>query len=192
MPRVTTSTALAILTALALTGCGAASTSSAEAPAPSTPTASPSTAVASSPVHGSWRLELTDEQLRASLTEAGFQQYAEEFLRVEEIEGAISQVLTVDGDRFAFAYQSGSQPWHVGWKGPVTVTGDTLTLLDDKAATTDTLRYTIGGDELTLDVIQAGDAVLKGIPNEAYLRAYLTSAPFVRTNCVPTEGTCTS
>lgn len=190
MMRATSCTALAAFAALVLTGCSASSTSSAQAPAPSTPAASPAATPANSPVHGSWRLELTADQLRASLVKAGFQQHAEEFLRVEEIDGAVSQVFTVEGDRFAFAYQSGSQPWHVGWEGPVTVTGHRISISDDRFETTDTLRYSIEGDELALDIVEADGAVIKGIPNEAYLRAYLTSGPFIRTDCVPTEGSC--
>ena len=156
--------------------------------APSLPgTASPEPIT---PLHGSWRLELTEAQLGAALTAGGYGDSIDEFLAAEDIEGAVTQVLTIEEDRFAFAYQSGDGPWHVGWKGPVAVDGDTVVLQDDLSPTEDTLRWSVDGDQLTLEIVEVNDVVLKGLPNEVYLHAYLMAAPFVRTDCTPLSGDC--
>lgn len=187
---------LALLALAGATSCGgsqpigeAAPTASSASATPSA-TASTATEQPSTPLHGSWRLELTEAQLGAALAAGGYGDLTDEFLAAEEVEGAITQVLTVEADRFGFAYQSGDDPWHVGWKGPVAVEGDTVTLQDDLSPSKDTLRWFVDGDQLTFELVDVSDVVLKGIPNQAYLHAYLTAAPFVRTDCVPTSGGC--
>jgi hypothetical protein len=186
---------LAFLALAAVTSCGGQPSGTA-APRASSASASPSvTADTTSErprtaLHGSWRLELTEAQLGAALTEGGYGDLTDEFLAAEEIEGAITQVLTVEADRFSFAYQSGGGAWHVGWEGPVTVDGDTVVLQDDLSPTEDTLRWSVEDDQLTLELVEVNDVVLKGLPNEVYLHAYLMAAPFLRTDCVPTSGSC--
>lgn len=192
-------TALALAAAFALTvvtGCGSseptetfAGSASSSSTAPSA-LSEPADTVAASPLHGSWRLELTAEEIGAALEASGFGELTDQFLQAEEIDGSLTQVLTLEDDRFAFAYQSGPAAWHVGWKGPFTLDGDTLTLQDELSPGTDTLRWAVSGDELTFESVEANDVVINGIPNEAFHHAYLTSAPFVRTDCVPTDSDC--
>ena len=40
------------------------------------------------------------------------------------------------------------------------------------------------------EIVEVNDVVLKGLPNEVYLHAYLMAAPFVRTDCKPLSGDC--
>lgn len=141
-------------------------------------------------IHGSWRLEQTEADIRAALVQSGFGDYADAFLREEDITDVLTQVLTVKGDRFAFAYLSEGQPWHVGWKGPATITPDAITLRDTFTGSQDQLSWTVEGDELRFQVLQAAPGSFKGIPNEAFHRAYLTAAPFVRTTCQPQDRHC--
>jgi hypothetical protein len=184
------------LVALALaagTGCQRDEATGTEARAASSVAPSPSGTASPEPItplHGSWRLELTEAQLEAALTAGGYGHLTDEFLAAEEIEGATTQVLTIEDDRFAFAYQSGDAPWHVGWKGPVVVDGDTVVLQDDLSPTRDVLRWSVDGDQLTFEIVDVNDVVLKGLPNEVYLHAYLMAAPFVRTDCKPLSGDC--
>ncbi len=176
-----------------LTGCGDSEPTPA-APGPATTTAAatssdaPSASEPTSPLHGSWRLELTDEEIGAALAAGGYGNLTEEFLAAEQIEGSITQVLTVQDDRFAFAYLSGDDPWHVGWTGPVTVDDDTVVLQDEFSGSEDTLRWRVDGAELSFEVVEVTDVVLKDIPNEAYFHAYLLSAPFQRTDCTPIDA----
>lgn len=46
------------------------------------------------------------------------------------------------------------------------------------------------GDQPRFELVEVGELVLKGLPDDAYLQAYLSSAPFVRTDCVPDSGDC--
>ena len=179
------------------TGCGSdepmvteARVASTVAPSSSGTAGAQPTSRPITPLHGSWRLELTEAQMGAALTAGGYGDSIDEFLAAEDIDGAVTQVLTVQDDRFAFAYQSGDGPWHVGWKGPVAVDGDTVVLQDELSPTKDTLRWSIDGDLLTLEIVEVNDVVLKGLPNEVYLHAYLMAAPFVRTDCAPASGGC--
>ena len=195
MPARTWIVPLALLVLAGGTGCES-QPSGAAAPAGSSASTAPSaTAVGatvppSTPLHGSWRLELTEAQLGAALADGGYGDLTDEFLAAEEIDGAVTQVLTVEADRFAFAYQSGGGAWQVGWEGPVTVEGDSVVLQDDLSPTKDTLRWSVDGDELTFQLVEVDDVVLKGLPSEVYLHAYLMAAPFVRTDCAPTSGGC--
>ncbi|MCY7364694.1 MAG: hypothetical protein LH469_05190 [Frankiaceae bacterium] len=185
---------LAATAALALTACGGSETTSQAAEEPASPAAS-SVAPADTPVHGSWRLDLTADQLRETLIRTGFGAQAEQFLRVEEVEAGVKQVLTVQGSTFAFAYQAPDETWYVGWQGEAQVEDDLLRLSEDGTFNpdegTDVLRWDVEGDELDLEVVSANDVVIKGIANEAFLQAYLATQPFVRTTCAPTEATCT-
>lgn len=183
----------AVLALSGLTGCGGTEPTPA-APGPATTTASatsseaPAASEPSTPLHGSWRLELTDEQIGAALTAGGYGSLTEKFLVAEQIDGSITQVLTIQDDRFAFAYLSGDDPWHVGWTGPVTVDGDTVVLQDEFSGSEDTLRWTVDRGELRFEVVEVADLELKDIPNEAYFHAYLLSAPFQRTDCTPIDA----
>lgn len=185
--------ALALPLAVAvLTACGGAEPTAApnERPPSTAAATSGPASTATTALDGAWRLELTEAEMTTTLTAAGYADLAEAFFAAEDIEGTITQVLTIEADRFAFAYQSGSQPWHVGWQGPAEIIGDLVTLRDEVSTGEDTLRWTVTGDELTLDIVDTADQVLKGLPNEVYLVAYLMSAPFQRTDCVPTEADC--
>lgn len=188
MRRQTSLVLTALLAMVALAGCGGSQPSAtSNSPSPSATTA---TSEPASPLHGSWRLELTEEQIGKALDAAGYGELTEKFLRAEEIEGSTTQVLTIEEGRFATAYQSGSQPWAVGWKGPATIIGDTVTFLDELSPTRDTLRWTVDGDQLTLELVESNGVELKGLPAEVFDVGYLMAAPFQRVDCVPTEDSC--
>lgn len=195
MPR---SKHLVLLAAIAViaAGCGGSgpTVASNEAPATSASTTAvmsgSSAETPATPLHGSWRLELTEAEMSATLEAAGYGNLAEDFFVAEEIDGAITQVLTIEGGRFAFAYQSGTSPWNVGWRGPATITEDSITLNDEASTTVDTLRWAVDGDLLTFELAETSDVLLKGLPAEVFTIAYLTSAAFQRTDCTPTEGDC--
>ena len=180
------------LAVAALAACGGSEPTAApnERPPSTAAATSGPASTATTPLDGSWRLELTEAEITTTLAAAGYAGVAEEFFAAEDIEGAITQVLTIEADRFAFAYQSGAQPWHVGWRGPAEIIGDVVTLKDELSTGEDTLRWTVTGDELTFEIVDTVDEVLKGLPNEVYLVAYLMSAPFQRTDCIPTETDC--
>jgi hypothetical protein len=60
------------------------------------------------------------------------------------------------------------------------VQGDRLDLQFAETATTTTFTWAVADDELTLDWVEVNaDPMLKGIPDEAFWRAYL-SEPLVR------------
>jgi len=44
--------------------------------------------------------------------------------------------------------------------------------------------------QVLTEFVDTNGSELKGIPGMAYRSAYLLSAPFQRTNCVPLEGDC--
>jgi hypothetical protein len=179
-----------VLTAVVLAACGSDASPVSDRVTSPTPVTSNGAASGELDIHGAWELTQSEADLRSALEEAGYAEHADAFIREEDIEGAQTQLLTVKGDRFAFAYLTGDQPWHVGWKGPAAITADTITLTDAFTGSKDELRWTVDGDELRFEVLQGAPGSFKGIPNEAYLAAYLTAAPFTRTQCDPADEHC--
>ena len=103
-------------------------------------------------------------------------------------------VLRIVDGRFSGIYNDGLDEkgeWYVGWSGTVTVRGDQIELKDPKEGTTETQRYAISGDQLTLTPLTATPDTLKGLPTLAYGYAYLAAKPFTRTDCAKVTPPCT-
>ena len=144
---------------------------------------------------GRWISHLSRERSRELLRDAGFGEWTGRFFRGEEWGPQTPDGMTAV---YNFIPSSGSEEawvgtfsvtyfetdrWHVGWQGLVEVDGDRMVWTERE--TKDRWRFTLEGDELSLDWLGSNQRRLDGIPSAAYAVAYL-SDPLHRTDC-PTE-----
>lgn len=180
--RVTAATAGLLIT-LALTGCSGAASGDAEQDPP--PTASsvsapePSTgteAASKTPLEGVWSLEQTKADVVRHLRRAGFGDLVRRFIRVESVWREDNWEWTFTGDRFVATWQNPDGSMKVADSGTFDVQGDrvVLSFLADEVGDTTTFRWRKEGKRLWLVWERRDGALYKGIPDEAYWRAYLT------------------
>ena len=168
---------------IALAGCGAEPSDAAGATTPTrTPTqaSSPATAspsVAATPVDGVWGLKQTRSDVVDHLEEYGFGDRVEEFVRAEQVWEVDQWEWTFDRGRFTARWLMPDEVWKVADHGSYDVQGPVVTLRFDSgdAGSSTAFRYRVDGDQLTLDwTAHQGQVEVKGLPDEAFWRAYLT------------------
>jgi hypothetical protein len=166
--------------------------SSGSAAAPSTTSTPPAQDAAQ--LQGSWLVSLSGDTIAAGLAAGGFADLSDRFFRQEETPAdGVRLLLRIQDGRFSGVYNDGLDDkgeWYVGWSGTVTIQGDRIELKDPKDGTTDTLRYQVSGDQLTLAPLQAAPATLDGLPSLAYDYAYLAARPLTRVDCAQVTPPC--
>lgn len=165
---------------------GSSSGDNTAAPTPSAP--------APARVEGEWSVSLSRADMRAALAAGGFRDLSERFFRQQEIpEDGMRFLLRIERGHFSGVYNDGlddSGAWYVGWSGAITIRGDEIELADPKAGTTDTLRFAVHGNRLTLTPLHSTPDTFEGLPTPVYARAYLAAQPFTRTDCAKVTPPC--
>jgi hypothetical protein len=133
------------------------------------------------PLEGEWSLKQTEQDVVRHLRHAGFGQLVERFLRVEGVIPEDNWRWPVTGDRFVANWQNADGSWKVADFGTFEVVDDTMVLkyagVDGNATT---FEWRIVDDQLWLDWVDYEGKMYKGLPDEAFWRAYLTK-PLTRT-----------
>lgn len=167
-------------------GASAATTDAADAGSD----ASEEEMVESSPIDGTWLIERTRAQMRASLERHDLGEWAQQFFTSEEVGKKATWLFTFEGGRFDGKWANSDGTWKSGWYGPMEVTDDRVHLVDEEFGTTDIYRWSIRGDELVMRYVRSqGAPEVRGIPEEVYVRAYF-GAPLKRTDCPPEVAPC--
>jgi hypothetical protein len=112
----------------------------------------------------------------------------------EDPRGRCRFLLKIEDRRFSGVFNDGldeNGEWYVGWSGTIAVQGDHIELRDPREGTTETLRFAVTGDRLTLIPLSATPDTLKGVPTLAFDHAYLAAEPFVRVDCAKVTPPCT-
>jgi hypothetical protein len=176
---------------LALIAGGCTSAVSDDAPSSSTGVTSSSAAATPSvsapaavrtPVDGIWRLRQTKDDIRRHLQQHGYGDRVEEFIRVEQVWDVDQWEWSFDDGTFTARWLTPDGVWKVADYGTFSADADTVivTFAEGDPGSSTTFGYTIDGDTLRLDwQSHAGSEEVKGFPDEAFWRAYLT-APLTR------------
>jgi hypothetical protein len=179
-----TQLAALVCTVLLVAGCsdgGSAEARSAPDPSSSQPTDSSSpTEVTTTPVDGTWALKQTRADVVEHLEQHGFGRLIDRFLRAERVWAQDNWEWEFQDGFFTARWMQLDRAWKVADYGTYEVQNDKLDLQFGETATTTTFTWTKRDDELTLDWVDVdSDPNYKGIPDEAFWRAYL-SEPLVR------------
>jgi hypothetical protein len=182
---------VAIVLGVSLVGCGqsqpeAASkkerpspsaAASASANAPLSPTPVSEAPPVETPLEGTWRLKQTKQDVVRHLRQAGFGDLVERFIRVEGVTPEDHWEWSFTGDDFVANWQNPDGSWKVADYGTFEVSGDRASFLFTAAAgetNATTFKWRMDGDRLWLDWVDYRGAEYKGLPDEAFWRAYLT------------------
>jgi hypothetical protein len=173
--------ATALLAGLALASCSADADPGADPTTSSVPTASPSESSDPAPepslparLQGEWRLEQTRADVVRHLRQHGFGDLVERFLRVENVTEQDNWRWTFQGTGFVATWQNPDGSWRVADQGDVQVDGRRLRLVYGNSSGVTTFAWRVQGDRLWLTWQDYEGEVWKGIPDEAFWRAYLT------------------
>lgn len=128
------------------------------------------------PLDGVWALKQTKADVKAHLNKYGFGDRAEEFVRAEQTWDLDQWQWTFDGGKFKALWMTPDRVWKVADDGRYEVAGSDISMTFAEGQTT-VFAFTKEGDHLRLtwkshDANGLPDS--KGIPDEAFWRAYLT------------------
>lgn len=155
-------------------------------PAPTSPT-SPTPSVVRNPVpealHGTWLVDLDRQQVRSDMQAAGFGQYADRFLRREQLGPRILLAVTYDTDAFHVYWHQADGSWFDGWHGEAHVRDGVLTVTDAQTLEDTSYTWQVDGDALTLRFRSTTTPDQGVIPFEAFSAAYF-SRPLARIDCI--------
>jgi hypothetical protein len=179
--------ALAAICAVLAAGCGSSQSSRSRSGTPAA-SAAAATGDASTPIpnasalEGTWRTgSLTVADMTAVLSHAGLQEWIQPFRTKAGLGHANVFLLTI-----------ANGVWHEGWSidgGPFVdnddglyhIVGDTVVITAlTGGPVRNTYRWSVQGGTLRLTFVGDTDGPFKGIPDQAYQRAFYTAAPFQR------------
>lgn len=176
---------LVVLTAVAA-GCGSSGESASGSPSPSTQAeASPTPASEhkKSPLEGTWRTgTVTLAEVEAMLREAGLQKWIQPFRTLPEEDPVAEEnvfTLTIRAGNWDLDWEAdGATPVPVDFGGHYEIEGNRVTNFhhDDS----NTFRWSVDGDTLTLTWLETTFGRYRGIPEEVLQRATYQTAPFKR------------
>lgn len=155
---------------------------SASTPASVTPSPSVAETAAVSPIDGVWGLRQSKDDIRKHLTEHGYGDRVGEFFEAEQIWDVDQWEWSFDKGSFRARWLGPDGAWKVADYGTFTTGPETVTLTfaEGDPGSSTTFGYTVDGDKLHLDwQSHDGSGEVKGFPDEAFWRAYLT-APLTR------------
>jgi hypothetical protein len=137
-------------------------------------------------LQGTWLVDLTREQVREDLRSAGFGAYADDFFEAEGLGQHIILAVTYTASTFQIAWLNPDHTWYVGWYGAARQDAGVLTVTDAEGGGNDSYAWTVTDDQLTLRFRHTSGTEAKGIPFEAYSRAYFTR-PLRAVDCTPAD-----
>jgi hypothetical protein len=184
-------TATTLAGAVLLAGCTAATDAqqsadpteaAMEASSPSQAADEPAADAVPTELQGTWLLDAPREQLVDNLDDHGFGKWGDKMVKGEEWLPRVRVAMTILPDYYAIYWRLADGTWDEGWSGPARVERDTLTLHDDYFDVDDVLAWEVDGDKLHLEFRETTGDLIRGIPSEAYSRAYF-SQPWVAGDC---------
>jgi len=181
--------AIGAVAMLIMTGC-ASQTASSVMPSSVAPvvTEAPSTALSSAPasapsaasaLEGVWHTGVvTPDDAQATLQAAGLQQWTQPFLANSGFADSNVFTLRILGGRWVQYWSKNGGTDEDNDDGAYSISADTVTISHGSLGS-DTYRWSVQGDTLTLTFLSDTFAPTDGIPEEVFQRAFY-SAPFTR------------
>jgi hypothetical protein len=143
-------------------------------------TSSMTTQAATSPVDGTWKLEQTRADVVSHLDQHGFGRLSDRFLRTEQVWAKDHWEWEFADGYFTATWLQPDGAWKVADYGSFEVRDDQLSLTFQESGSTTRFSWQQQDDELVLEWRGVdADPLVKGIPDEAFWRAYL-SEPLTR------------
>jgi hypothetical protein len=175
-------TLIAVATTVALAACGGGDESPVRGETDaSTPPATETTGA--TPIDGTWSApQVTRREASAAIKAEGFE--TADFLAFfDELGASRSLDLTLKFQDGAFTLLIGADGAVPGVEdlGNYTVEDDTLTYSYTSGGGTSTLRWTVEGDRLTLELLEDDQGLFQGRPAAIWVTGLYTSQPFERT-----------
>ncbi len=169
-----------------LVGCGSDdSTPATEAPddraSTSTTSDAPATSdePAASPLEGTWRTEpISLRDAEATLRRQGFGKWIEKFHEIPPFSKLTVLDLSIEGGQWDLYGESEGGREPIDYDAEYEIHGDTVTFHHSDGSNTH--RWTIDGDTLSLEFVKGTMPSYKGIPDEVFQRALYTTETFTR------------
>lgn len=182
-PRRRTRVAAAVAALTLAAGCGSSDAgSSDDAASPSsssTPTSASGTETAEvTPIDGTWTTPtLAPTDFRRVLATHGLGKHTDAFL--SGFGEAVALTLEVGGGFWTLSSSVDGGASAVTDRGRFEIDGKQVVVLPNSGAT-NTFRWTVAGDELTLDLVSTTEPPYEGMPAETFQRGLYTASPFGR------------
>ncbi len=164
----------AVAASTLLVGCGSHdSTPATEAPATSEAPA------ASSPLEGTWRTEpMSLRDVEATLRQQGFEEWIEKFRKSPPISQVTVLDLSIEGGQWNLYGESDAGRVPIDYDAEYEIDGDTVTFHHSDGSNTH--RWTVDGDTLSLEFVKGTMPPYEGIPDEVFQRALYMTETFTR------------
>ena len=145
------------------------------------PSAAPSAAASvASALEGVWHTKgVTPDDMAAVLQAAGLQEYTQPFLAAEKPGESNVFTLRVSAGRWVFYWSRDGGLELEQDSGAYAIDGDTVTIRHGDQGT-DTHRWSVQNDMLTLTYVSDTVGPTQGIPEEVYQRVLYMSSPWTR------------
>ena len=174
--------AVVVVAALSvLVGCGSddpgGSGGKPESPTSTAPTSTPT---AAAELEGSWRAgPISPEDSEATLRRHGLARYVEDYRKTAPFSGDTVLTLTIeDGAWDLYGESGGGQPEPIDYDAEYQIDGETVVFHHSDGS--NTFRWSVDGDTLTLEFMDSTLPEYKGIPEEVFQRALYMTAAFTR------------
>jgi hypothetical protein len=177
--------ALAVASVL-LVGCGAddaaESSETPEAPTSEAPASSATTSQAAetSDLEGTWRAgPITLEETEATIRSHGLDRYVKDYRANAPFFGDTVLTLTIENGAWdLYGITDGGEPAPIDYDAEYEIDGDTVVFHHSDGS--NTYRWEVDGDTLTLEFVKSTLPGFKGIPDEVFQRALYMTSTFTR------------
>lgn len=163
-------------------GCGSSNDEPAGTPQPAAPTTTTSAEAKPSALQGTWRTDpITVADMVKTLREEGLADSIRGFKRNAPIPDAPTELILEirDGTWDLYGQPEGGPREGIDYDAQYLVEGDTVVVTHDDESNTH--RWSVSGDVLSLTWIKTTYGLYKGVPEEAFQRALYMTAEFRRT-----------
>lgn len=179
VPQRLTLAAITSLVALALLLAGCGSNDSAPANNDRVGTSAASEAPAESPLEGTWRTgSVSPPDAVATLRRQGFGKYVEDFRANAPFGADTVLVLSIEGGQWNLYGEVDGKQEPIDYDAEYEIDGDTVTFHHSDGSNTH--RWTVEGDTLTLEFVKSTMPTYEGIPDEVFQRALYMTETFTK------------
>ncbi len=163
-----------------LVGCGSGDPPTATArPEDRASTATPSPAPVESPLEGTWRTgQVSVRDALATLRRHGHSTWIDEFRTTLPFTRDTVLDLSIEDGQWNLYGESAGQLEPIDYDAEYEIDGDTVVFHHSDGS--NTLRWTVVGDTLTLEFVRTTQPPYAGIPNEVFQRALYMTEPFTK------------
>lgn len=168
------------VTSMLLVGCGSEDpVPAAASPDDRVSASATSEAPAESPLEGTWRTgPISLEDAEATLRRQGFDEWIEKFREVPPFSTDTVLVLSIEGGQWNLYGESEGRREPIDYNAEYEIDGDTVTFHHSNGSNTH--RWLVDGNTLSLEFVRGTLPPYEGIPDEVFQRALYMTEAFTR------------